>query len=137
MSISGTAYSTLQQGSRGATGVFNRFVEGEDHHPNNASRAPLDPDKRDFWDSFAAAGEEHTQQKKNEPERKDFWDDFAEIGKQKQEPERKEFWDEFSNAGAAKAAQQQAGKAKSSIGTAAMGRRKPAEKKEEEGWGDW
>ena len=57
----------------------------------------------------------------------------------KQEQEHKDFWDEFSNSGGAKAAGpgQQAAQTKSNIGTAAMSKRKPAEKKEDEGWGDW
>jgi ADP-ribosylation factor GTPase-activating protein 1 len=117
-------------------------VEGDDHrhtNPSNTNTIQPDADKRDFWDSFAAAGEERAaaNKKKSEPERKDFWDEFSEFGTKKKEPERKDFWDEFSNAGAARAQAQQGNKAKSSIGTAAMSKRKPAEKKEEEAWGDW
>lgn len=138
MSIGGTAYTTFQQGSRGATDAFNRFVEGEDGHNSSTTRTQPDADKRDFWDSFAAAGAEHDR-RKNEPERKDFWDDFSAIGDKKQEEEHKDFWDEFSNSAGTKTAGagQQAAKAKSNIGTAAMSKRKPAEKKEDEGWGDW
>jgi hypothetical protein len=120
MSISGTASTVFQQGSRGATQAFNRFVEGDDRHQySNPNAVQPDADKRDFWDDFSAAGEERV------------------AAKQKKEPERKDFWDEFSDIGAQKSAQPAANKPKSSIGTAAMSKRKPAEKKEDEGWGDW
>ncbi|KIW02461.1 uncharacterized protein PV09_06269 [Verruconis gallopava] len=123
-SLGTTAYSTFQQGSKGATEAFNRFVEGDDGshtNGNNSSRIQPDADKRAFWDSFAAAGEERAAAKK------------------KVEPERKDFWDEFSSVGEARAKSQQANKTKSSVGTAAMARRKPAEKekKDDEAWGDW
>lgn len=67
----------------------------------------------DFWDDFAAAGEAR-QAKKVEPERKDFWDDFAEAGEKLQSKKAE---------------------GKSSVGTAAMSKRKPAGKGDE--WGEW
>jgi ADP-ribosylation factor GTPase-activating protein 1 len=110
LTIGGTVASTLQTGTRNATETLNRFVEGDDHHaanPHTAKTGP-DEDKRDFWDSFASAGEtrmaeqEAARKKKVEPERKDFWDEFASVGEQR--------------------AQQQQGKKGSSVGTAAMRR---------------
>lgn len=38
----------IQSGTRGAAESFNRFVEG----PRNDNAAPLDEDKKEFWDSF-------------------------------------------------------------------------------------
>jgi ADP-ribosylation factor GTPase-activating protein 1 len=85
-------------------------VEGDDHHYANphAEKTGPDEDKRDFWDSFASAGDarmaeqEAARKKKLEPERKDFWDEFASAGEQR--------------------VQQQQMKKSSSVGTAAMRR---------------
>jgi hypothetical protein len=80
------------------------------------------PDKLDFWDDFAAAGEQRMASKtKVAPEKKEFWDDFAEIGAPK------------SSAAGGPAAQES--KAKSSVGTAALSKRKGA--KEGDEWGEW
>lgn len=136
--------NTLQSGSRLASDSFNRFVEGgpgANRQPGATERGPAgpSPERADFWDSFAAAGEEY-QKKKAEPERKDFWDDFAAAGEQVQkkraEPERKDFWDEFSAIGDQKASAggSQQPKPKSSVGTAAMKRNNAATKDE---WADW
>jgi hypothetical protein len=132
-----------------ANETLTRFVDGPDgqRRPLASSSGPPpagpDSDKLEFWDSFAAAGDE-ARRKAAEPERKDFWDDFAAAGDAKMakraEPERKDFWDEFSAIGDAKTAEKQtsspAKKGPSSVGTAAM--RKPAGgggAKEE--WGEW
>ena len=78
----------MQTGARSATDTFSRFVEGDEHHPGTAKSGP-DPEKQDFWDSFASAGEtrmaeqEAARKKKMEPERKDFWDEFASVGEQR------------------------------------------------------
>ena len=130
MNIGGTVTSTLQTGSRNATEAFSRFVEGDEHRPHNtnATRNQPDEDKRDFWDSFAEAGEVRAQAKKKpvEPERKDFWDEFAEVGAARSRAQNTAL----------------APKSKSSIGTAAM--RKPnasgggaAGASKEDEWGEW
>lgn len=125
--------STLQQGSKGATSAFNRFVEGgsDDRAAaggyTNPNRVQPDADKRDFWDSFSAVSEERVAPKKKvEPERKDFWDEFADAGAKK-------------TAGGAGVG---AAKAKSSIGTAAMrktngGSAGGGEGKKEGEWEEW
>lgn len=41
----------LQTGVRGAADQFNRFVEGEDGHPQ---RSRVEPEHRDFWDDFSS-----------------------------------------------------------------------------------
>ena len=53
----------IQSGTKTASDSFSRFVEGEANHAStNSSRArdTVDPDKREFWDSFAAAAEERS-----------------------------------------------------------------------------
>jgi len=53
----------IQSGTKSASNSLSRFVEGEANHAStNSSRShdTLDPDKRDFWDSFAAAAEERS-----------------------------------------------------------------------------
>ncbi|KAK2832037.1 hypothetical protein FQN49_006916 [Arthroderma sp. PD_2] len=58
----------LQTGTRTATESFNRFVEGNDgpggYHRPSASTASrgFEPERKDFWDSFAAVGEERQRQ---------------------------------------------------------------------------
>ncbi|KAF2434545.1 ArfGap-domain-containing protein [Tothia fuscella] len=113
--IGGTVASTLQTGTRSATDTLSRFVDPDDSH-NTAGAGPKlgpDDDKRDFWDSFASAGEsrmaeqEATRKKRMEPERKDFWDEFASVGEQRVQAQQQ---------------QQQQSKSKSSVGTAAMKR---------------
>lgn len=128
--IGGTVASTLQTGTRNATDTLSRFVDPDEaHHPTNGPKPGPDDDKRDFWDSFASAGEtrmaeqEAARKKRMEPERKDFWDEFASVGEQRVQ------------------AQQQS-RAKSSVGTAAMkrpgagaGAGAPAKKDDE--WEQW
>lgn len=113
--------STLTTGGKNATDVFTRFIEGDDHTSASSaskgapsSRMQPDDDKRDFWDSFAAVGEERAAAK-----------EAARIKKAQIEPERKDFWDEFNDVGEQRmAAKQQPERKKGNIGTAAM--RKPA-----------
>lgn len=53
----------IQSGTKNASESFNRFVEGESNPtstPSSRPRDTVDPDKRDFWDSFAAAAEERS-----------------------------------------------------------------------------
>lgn len=46
-----------QTGAKGAADGFNRFVEGSGGSGSGSYRqAPLDESKKDFWDSFAEAG---------------------------------------------------------------------------------
>jgi len=143
MNIQTAAQSTWQAGSKGASDAFNRFVEGDDNKnlAYGEDSYKGDPDKKDFWDSFAAAGENRVQQQQQEQ-------------KKKQEPERKDFWDEFASIGESKTNAQQGGgmfgtlaggagatKSKSSIGTTAMKKPSsgPAAKGGggEDGWEEW
>ena len=53
----------IQSSTKTASDSFSRFVEGEAGHASvnsSRSRNTVDPDKRDFWDSFAAAAEERS-----------------------------------------------------------------------------
>jgi ADP-ribosylation factor GTPase-activating protein 1 len=111
--------TTVQQGTKGLGDQFNKFVDPDAHNGPGGRAAPVDPGKRDFWDSFGAdpAGPPK--------EKKDFWDDFAAAGE---------------------AAGQQQKPKPTSIGTSAM---KPASTtpttggasasgaKEDSGWSDW
>jgi len=157
--LQSAAQTTWQAGSRGASDAFNRFVEGDGssaggargpdnghlaYGDDNGSAYKGDPARKDFWDSFAAAGEERMAQKQQqqqqqprktsvEPERKDFWDEFASIG----EARAKAAQGAMFGAGAGGPAA--AAKAKSSIGTAAMSKKTqsgPAGKAGDE-WEDW
>lgn len=53
----------LQTGARGATDSFSRFVEGPDGQTRQQSSSRVEPERRDFWDSFATIGEERERQK--------------------------------------------------------------------------
>lgn len=149
MGLQTAAQTTWQAGSRGASDAFNRFVEGGEGHPGqrNFDNGNLaygeeeyrgDPDKKDFWDSFAAAGESRMAEKqrkpKVEPERKDFWDEFASIGESKTKTAQA-----GGMFGALGAGSQSAQKGKSSIGTAAMSKRAPSGPSGKAGdeWEDW
>ncbi len=120
-----------------ANDTFSRLVEGGPDDGRQKRPGP-ESDKLEFWDSFAAAGEERMKVKQ-EPERKDFWDDFAAAGEERaslmkqQEPEKKDFWDDFAAIGEAKRSPAKAKKA--SVGTAAMRRPGGAGKGDE--WGEW
>ncbi|KAJ5575833.1 Arf GTPase activating protein [Penicillium sp. DV-2018c] len=47
----------LQTGVRGAADQFNKFVEGDDAR-GDGRRTRVEPERRDFWDDFAALGEQ-------------------------------------------------------------------------------
>lgn len=48
-----TAGTTIQSGARGAAESFNKFVEGQDERTGSvASRRAVEPERKDFWDSF-------------------------------------------------------------------------------------
>ncbi|KAI1944028.1 Zn finger-containing GTPase- Activating Protein for ARF [Ophidiomyces ophidiicola] len=56
----------IQTGARGATDSFSRFVEGPASGPGNHNRSGpgnsrFEPERKDFWDDFAALGEERNQ----------------------------------------------------------------------------
>ncbi|EFR00621.1 ADP-ribosylation factor GTPase-activating protein GCS1 [Nannizzia gypsea CBS 118893] len=62
----------IQTGTRTAADSFNRFVEGNDGPAGGPRRAPgassasargFEPERKDFWDSFAAVGEERERQR--------------------------------------------------------------------------
>ena len=99
----------IQTGAASAGNVINNFVEGSD---KAATKRNVEPEKKDFWDSFGAAPQGPSQDKQD-------------------------FWDEFSSAGEARAQGKTIGtgaaKKPSGIGTSAVKKAK----KEDEGWGDW
>ncbi|KAJ9639375.1 Zn finger-containing GTPase- Activating Protein for ARF [Coniosporium tulheliwenetii] len=86
--ITTQARRTAAQLSQDAQTTLSRFVEGDDRRPprqtsrtatagsqaTTGSQATLEPDKRDFWDSFGDAPKGPARDKK------DFWDDFAAAG---------------------------------------------------------
>jgi len=100
----------LQSSATAAGQTFNRFVEGSDT-PLSNQRA-VEPEQKDFWDSFGAP------QRGPAADKKDFWDEFAGA----------------SDTRSQTVGMSTAGKKPSGIGTSAM--KKPS-KKEDEGWGDW
>lgn len=69
--------NTVQQGTKGLGDQFNKFVD-PDQHPAGASGrgAGIEPENKDFWDSFGQAPAGPPKEKK------DFWDDFAAAGEQ-------------------------------------------------------
>lgn len=79
----------VQAGSKTAAESFNRFVEGDAAGGSgNAAigqggavrtggRGGLEPEKRDFWDSFGAAPAGPPVEKR------DFWDDFSAAGEER------------------------------------------------------
>ncbi|KAK5169287.1 hypothetical protein LTR04_005781 [Oleoguttula sp. CCFEE 6159] len=111
----------LQHSTKNAAETFSKFVEGSDSlsepsGAHNAGRSHVEPEKKDFWDSFGDAPKGPTKDKK------EFWDDFAAAGeavKSKAKP--------------------------TSIGTSAMKKPSGAAgasgaaggKKEDDGWGEW
>ncbi|KAF2187504.1 ArfGap-domain-containing protein [Zopfia rhizophila CBS 207.26] len=124
--------ATLGQGIQSGAGVagnaFSRFVEGDEHSPYKRN---VEPEKKDFWDSFGAAPKGPSEDKK------DFWDEFGAAPKGPSQ-EKHDFWDEFASAGEARSQTKAGGlgatKKPSGIGTSAM---KKSGKKDDEGWGDW
>lgn len=54
---------SVQQGARGVSENFNKFVEGPSESGQGGSRtAPLDESKKSFWDDFASLGEQRKPQ---------------------------------------------------------------------------
>ena len=139
-SVGMQAGSFVQQGVRNANTSFNQFVD-PDHPSNQGSGAGPGP----------AMSGTRSSTTRVQPEKKDFWDSFG------QDPagpprEKKDFWDDFAAAGDARMAGQGGaggmgggGGKGASIGTSAMktggsggaGGAGGAKKKEEDGWGDW
>ncbi|EON68360.1 hypothetical protein W97_07618 [Coniosporium apollinis CBS 100218] len=81
--IATQARRTAAQLSQDAQTTLSRFVEGDDRRPPRQTsrttaatggQASVEPDKRDFWDSFGDAPRGPPKEKK------DFWDDFAAAG---------------------------------------------------------
>lgn len=117
----------VQQGAKGVGDSFNKFVDPEYGSNSTAAaggssvdtRRRVEPEKKDFWDSFGQAPAGPPKEKK------DFWDDFAAAGDVVQRSNSKG----------------STGKSSSSIGTSAMKTNTgtAAGKKEEGGdeWGSW
>lgn len=115
----------VQNGVRNANDQFTRFVDPDQPQQGGPalsgtrSSTRVQPEKKDFWDSF---GQDPAGPPK---EKQDFWDDFAAAGESRMQQ-----------------GQGQQGKG-TSIGTSAMktgggtGGAAAAKKKDDEGWGDW
>ncbi|KAH7359632.1 hypothetical protein BKA66DRAFT_227910 [Pyrenochaeta sp. MPI-SDFR-AT-0127] len=111
----GTLGQTLQSSAANAGTAFNRFVEGDNTSANpNARRANVEPERKDFWESFGEAPKGPTKDKQD-------------------------FWDEFASAGETKVNATQAKSKPSGIGTSAMKKNTggAAGGKKDEGWGEW
>lgn len=115
-STAGTLGQTLQSGVANAGTTFNRFVEGEPSSSSSHNKTRADPERKDFWDEFGAAPKGPAKDKQ------DFWDEFASAGEKN-----------------ASQQQQQPKSKPSGIGTSAMKRNSaaPAQKKDDEQWGEW
>ena len=48
----------IQSGAKGAAESLNRFVEGQDQ--TNTPRRTVEPERKDFWDSFGAPSSPET-----------------------------------------------------------------------------
>jgi ADP-ribosylation factor GTPase-activating protein 1 len=49
----------IQTGAKGAADKFNTFIEGQDQGANTAAnKKVVEPERKDFWDSFGAPAEE-------------------------------------------------------------------------------
>ena len=44
----------MQKGTKGAAEQFNKFVEGTGDGQGHTSKAAVEPEKKDFWDSFGS-----------------------------------------------------------------------------------
>jgi ADP-ribosylation factor GTPase-activating protein 1 len=132
--IATQARQTAASISQNANTAFTRFVEGGD--ASSAAGRPrggagVEPEKKDFWDSFgeAPAGPP--------AEKKDFWESFGEAPKAPA-TEKKDFWDSFGvGPGAGSAAPAPASKGSGNVGTAAMKRPGAGAGKKDEDWGEW
>lgn len=48
----------IQSGAKGAADTFNKFIEGQDEGAANAAaRKKVEPERKDFWDSFGVSNE--------------------------------------------------------------------------------
>jgi ADP-ribosylation factor GTPase-activating protein 1 len=130
------ARRTAQNIGQNANQTFNRFVEGDPSSHNaggsrargdSSSKSPVDPEKKDFWDSFGESPQGPPAEKK------DFWESFGAAPKGPP-AEKKDFWESFGAPAAP--AKPAGGKSSGNVGTAAM--RKPAAGgKKDEDWGEW
>lgn len=114
-STAGTLGQTLQSSAANAGTAFNRFVEGD--NASNARYTAVQPERKDFWESFGAAPSGPSKDKQD-------------------------FWDEFASAGEARTSGGLGEKKKpSGIGTSAVKKTAPgpgpAGKKDDDSWGDW
>jgi ADP-ribosylation factor GTPase-activating protein 1 len=57
----------MQQGAKGATDQFNRFVDPDYAGQPGGGRRTVEPERKDFWDDFAAAGEAASQRSPPKP----------------------------------------------------------------------
>jgi ADP-ribosylation factor GTPase-activating protein 1 len=49
----------IQSGAKGAADGFNKFIEGQDEGASAAaSRKKVEPERKDFWDSFGVSKDE-------------------------------------------------------------------------------
>ncbi len=49
----------IQSGTKGVAENFNKFIEGQDEGASAAAgKKKVEPERKDFWDSFGASGEE-------------------------------------------------------------------------------
>lgn len=125
----------IQSGTAAAGSAFNRFVEGDAHHPGARGGARAQPEKKDFWDSFG------TSQQQQQPEKKDFWDGFGAPEKGGRggvmSEGKSDFWDEFEGVGGAEKRPGAAAGVKkpSGIGTSAV--KKSSAGKKDDDWGEW
>lgn len=73
----------IQTGVKGAAENFNKFVEGQDDRAGAAaSKRRVEPEKKDFWDSFGQSSEPAPSKpssigtsamKKNDKKKEDGW----------------------------------------------------------------
>ncbi|KAL5114588.1 Zn finger-containing GTPase- Activating Protein for ARF [Pleosporales sp. CAS-2024a] len=108
----GTLGQTLSSGVASAGTTFNRFVEGESSTSSSSNRRTVEPEKKDFWDSFGDGPKGPAKDKQ------DFWDEFSNVGEQRAMEKKKP----------------------SGIGTSAVKKGSvsgAAAKKEDGEWGEW
>ena len=55
------AAKTIQTGTKGAAERFNNFVENTGEGSTARSKAAVEPERRDFWDSFGDAGSDKSK----------------------------------------------------------------------------
>ncbi|KAL2043743.1 hypothetical protein N7G274_003262 [Stereocaulon virgatum] len=55
------AAKQIQQGTKGAAEKFNNFVEGSGEGGAARSKTSVEPERRDFWDSFGDAGNDKSK----------------------------------------------------------------------------